>query len=418
MDLTAHPCFDPVARAKFARAHLPVAPTCNVQCNYCDRRFDCASESRPGITSVLLDPEGAANYVDELVDGDPSLRVIGIAGPGDPLASAAESLETLRLVRERHPELLLCLATNGLSLPKYVEELAALAVSHVTVTVNAVDPEVGARMYRWVKDGTVVYRGREAAERVWRAQAEGIRALAARNILVKINSIVVPGVNDHHIAEVARETAALGAARFNCLPLYPVAGTPFGNIEQPSRDLMHRLRNACKEHLPQMEHCTRCRADAVGRLGAPQSEDNLVMLRKHASQPLARPRPYIAVASEEGLLVNQHLGEAERFLIFGRHEQGYQVVDERVAPRAGRGRLRWRELAMLLSDCRTLVTSGAGPRPAAVLAASGLEIAVTEGMIEDALDALEAGRPLPKPSPKDFRCTKGDACSGTGDRCG
>src|SRR5512142_2859302 len=113
MDLTAHPCFDDVARLKYARVHLPVAPACNVQCNFCDRRFDCANESRPGVTSVLLSPEQAATYVDDVIASDPSIRVVGIAGPGDPLAQATKTLRTLQLVRNRHPDVLLCVATNG-----------------------------------------------------------------------------------------------------------------------------------------------------------------------------------------------------------------------------------------------------------------------------------------------------------------
>ncbi|WP_227625365.1 hypothetical protein [Geofilum rubicundum] len=52
----AHPCFDEKARHAHARVHLPVAPNCNIQCNYCNRQFDCVNESRPGVTSTLLKP--------------------------------------------------------------------------------------------------------------------------------------------------------------------------------------------------------------------------------------------------------------------------------------------------------------------------------------------------------------------------
>ncbi|HMA97519.1 MAG TPA: radical SAM protein, partial [Polyangiaceae bacterium] len=145
MDLSAHPCFDNAARLKYSRVHLPVAPACNVQCNFCDRRFDCANESRPGVTSALLTPTQAASYVDDVVTKDPSIRVVGIAGPGDPLAQATKTLETLRRVRENHPDMLLCVATNGLMLAANAEALAELHVSHVTVTLSAVDPEVGGR---------------------------------------------------------------------------------------------------------------------------------------------------------------------------------------------------------------------------------------------------------------------------------
>ena len=93
-----HPCFDEAARARTARVHLPVAPRCNVQCNYCNRKFDCVSEPRPGVSSVVLSPEQAADYVDRVRLEVPHLAVVGIAGPGDPFANSDKTLRTLRLV--------------------------------------------------------------------------------------------------------------------------------------------------------------------------------------------------------------------------------------------------------------------------------------------------------------------------------
>ena len=80
---------------------------------------------------------------------------MGIAGPGDPLANPAATFATLEGVRAVAPDLTLCLSTNGLALPDHVERIAALGVRHVTVTVNMVDPAVGARIYPWI-----IWRGR------------------------------------------------------------------------------------------------------------------------------------------------------------------------------------------------------------------------------------------------------------------
>ena len=41
-----HPCFSRGAHFQYGRLHLPVAPSCNIQCAYCDRRFDCPNESQ------------------------------------------------------------------------------------------------------------------------------------------------------------------------------------------------------------------------------------------------------------------------------------------------------------------------------------------------------------------------------------
>jgi nitrogen fixation protein NifB len=365
----------------------------------------------------LLSPEQAADYVDDVVAADPSIRVVGIAGPGDPLAQAAKTLKTLELVRSRHPDMLLCVATNGLALPQNAAALAELRVSHVTVTMCAVDPSISASVYAWIRDGEETLRGPAAAERLLQAQRAGIRALVSAGVLVKVNSIVVPGVNEHHIESIAREAAELGASRFNCIAMRPVPSTPFGSLEEPSRELIHALRAECAQYLPQMQHCSRCRADAVGRIGHVPSEEQLVLLGKHATAP-KRERPYVAVASEEGLLVNQHLGETASFWIFGRTGDGFTLIESREAPMAGSGDARWSEVAQLLSDCRALLVSAAGPAPRRALDRAGIEVHETDGLIEDALDAVYQNRPLPKVRTGAFKCGKGATCAGDGLGCG
>ncbi|MDT3428316.1 MoaA/NifB/PqqE/SkfB family radical SAM enzyme, partial [Paenibacillus forsythiae] len=34
-DISRHPCYSEEAHRFFARMHIPVAPACNIQCNYC-----------------------------------------------------------------------------------------------------------------------------------------------------------------------------------------------------------------------------------------------------------------------------------------------------------------------------------------------------------------------------------------------
>lgn len=412
-----HPCFDETARHRFGRVHVPVAAKCNVQCNYCDRRYDCAQESRPGVTSVLMSPDAAAHYVDEMVRRDSTLRVVGIAGPGDPLANPVATLGTLVKVRARHPSMLLCVATNGLALPRWADELVEVKTSHVTVTVNAVDPQVGAQMYAWVHDGGETLRGLEAAALLWERQRAGIEALVHAGVTVKINCILVPGVNEHHVAAVAERTAALGAERFNCLPLLPVPGTPFGGIEEPSVGRVMKARAACARFLPQMTHCARCRADAAGKLGVPNSPETTALLRGQATSaaPQGASATRVAVASQEGVLVNQHLGEAERLLVFEAKDGGFRLVEERETVDPGDGLERWEALAAKFSDCRALLVSGAGASPKRVLSALGLEVHETESLIDDALDWLIRQRRAPPRPAKRFKC--GDACNGVGNGC-
>jgi nitrogen fixation protein NifB len=127
--LATHPCFNQEARHTHARIHLPVAPRCNMQCNYCNRKYSCVNESRPGVTCAILTPRQALEYLRRYTEKLKNLSVVGIAGPGDPFACPSETLETLRLVKAEFPHLLLCVASNGLNLLPYVDDLAALGLS-------------------------------------------------------------------------------------------------------------------------------------------------------------------------------------------------------------------------------------------------------------------------------------------------
>jgi nitrogen fixation protein NifB len=420
LDLTQHPCFNEASRKTAARIHLPVAPRCNVQCNFCDRRFDCINESRPGVTSAVLTPQQALFYLDRAMEKSPSIRVVGIAGPGDPFATPDETLETLSLVRDRYPEMLLCVASNGLEVAAHAAALGKLQVTHVTITVNAVDPQIGAPIYAWVRAGYRVLRGVEGAATLLKRQRAAIVELKRHGVTVKINTIVMPGVNDEHTAAVAREVAALGADIMNCIPLYPVEGTPFATLPQMDHRELAGLRKRTAEFLPQMLHCTRCRADAAGLLGAPQSAGLVDLLQAIAAGPSNpnQARPYVALASHEGALINQHIGEASRFWVFEPRPGGPPaLVETREAPEPGGSATRWYELAELLHDCKAVFTSAVGQTPRRILEQSGVRVIEAVGLASDAIAAWSATGQVPRGMQKLFQgCGRG--CAGPGTGCG
>jgi nitrogen fixation protein NifB len=386
-----HPCFNRNSAKSCGRVHLPVAPRCNIQCNYCNRKYDCVNESRPGVASAVLKPHQAVEYMRRVLDLEPAIRVAGIAGPGDPLANPAETLETLRLMREHFPHLLFCLSTNGLGASAHLDDLAALGVTHATVTLNTVDPEIGARIYSFVRDGNVLYRGRAGAELLLSRQLEAIRGFAERGILVKVNTIVLPGINDAHLLEVARTARDLGATLMNLVPLHPTADTPFATLAEPSREVMASLRDQAGVLVPQMTHCRRCRADAVGLLGQDRSMELAPTLASCAKLPPSdlADRPYVAVATREGMLVNQHLGEAKSFQIWGRDGNGgFRLAEERQAPPLGCGPSRWEDLARTLRDCRAVLCAALGDKPRAILQEHGLTPVEGSGFIEEALSTV------------------------------
>lgn len=421
LNVENHPCFNPRACHKVGRVHLPVAPRCNVQCNFCNRKFDCVNESRPGVTSTLLSPGQAMVYLDKLFDHRDDLTVIGIAGPGDPFANPEETMETLRRARSKYPEALLCVATNGLGLIPYIDELSALKVTHVTLTVNAVDPAIAAKVYAWGRHERKILRGQALGEHFVTTQLEAIRRLkAAGNILIKINSIILPGINDEHIPEIARVVSDLGADVMNCIPLIPTQDTAFEDLPAPDAKTVARLRFQCGDLVRQMLHCARCRSDACGTVGDENSDTVIRLMHEAAALPHepSQDRPYVAVASLEGAFINQHLGEADRFLIFRECEDGdFEHIAVRRAPTPGSGGNRWKQLATTLADCRALLVSAAGPTPTETLRKHGLPVHTTEGLIEEALACVFEGRPLPKKF-KEFSCGKGITCTGTGTGCG
>ncbi|MDR3214447.1 MAG: nitrogenase cofactor biosynthesis protein NifB [Azoarcus sp.] len=376
-----HPCYSEEAHHYFARMHVAVAPACNIQCNYCNRKYDCANESRPGVVSELLTPDQAIKKVLAVAAAIPQMTVLGIAGPGDPLANPERTFETFRQLSEKAPDIKLCVSTNGLNLPRYADEIARHNIDHVTITINCLDPEIGARIYPWIFWNHRRIRGEAGAAILIEQQQKGLEMLVERGILVKVNSVLIPGVNDIHLKELSRTVKAKGAFLHNVMPLIAEAGhgTYYGIMEQrsPTADELQALQDECAGDMAMMRHCRQCRADAVGMLGEDRGaeftldkldaldidyaaamtrrktvhDDILLQLeekRKAGRLPQAVPvgvanaaahlaesrafalRPVLmAVASTGQNLINQHFGHAREFLVYEASERGARFVGHR-----------------------------------------------------------------------------------------
>jgi nitrogen fixation protein NifB len=177
------------------------------------------------------------------------------------------------------------------------------------------------------------------------------------------------------------------------------------------------VRRQLGEFLPQMAHCTRCRADAAGLLGEGPNQELVSLLASAAAGKLApAERTRIAVASEEGLFVNQHLGEANEFHIYEETASGPRLVAKRPAPEEGGGTERWRELGETMADCRAVFVSGAGRAPRSALEHSGLAVIEMYGLISEALDSYFHAGEIPRGMARKFEGC-GKACSGSGGGC-
>ena len=166
-----------------------------------------------------------------------------------------------------------------------------------------------------------------------------------------------------------------------------------------------------------MTHCARCRADAAGLLGH-DFTGAFGLLQEFALRPLVptEDRPYTAIASYEGMLVNAHLGDADSLYIYKQTANGFQYVEERITPQQGAGNERWKALTNLLVDCRALLTAGVGPNPLKILQGSGIRVIQMTGLIDEGLEAVYNGKIVKAvKKPDAFKC--GDTCSGNARGC-
>jgi nitrogen fixation protein NifB len=447
-----HPCYSEDAHHYFARMHVAVAPACNIQCHYCNRKYDCSNESRPGVVSEVLTPAEAVMKTKAVAAAIPQMTVLGIAGPGDPLANPERTFETFRRLSEEAPDIKLCVSTNGLALPESVEELAKHNIDHVTITINCLDPEVGAKIYPWVFWKNKRIFGVEGARILIEQQQKGLEMLAARGILVKVNSVMIPGVNDEHLKEVSKVVKAKGAFLHNVMPLIAEAehGTFYGLMEQPSptAEQLQDLQDACSGDMNMMRHCRQCRADAVGLLGEDRGAeftldkiaemnidyDKAMVMRaavregitaeldakraeKSAKAAVAEIkekkglRPVkMAIATSGGGVINQHFGHAKEFLVYEASEDGVRFVTHRKTDlycsgdeTCGDGESVLQKTIKAIGDCEVVLCSKIGYEPWGMLEEAGVMPNGEHGMeaIEDAVLAVyaemeAAGKLVPK----------------------
>ncbi len=387
----SHPCFNCGAN-KNARIHLPVAPKCNIQCNYCVRKYDCPNESRPGVTTEVLSPQKAFEKYVAVKEKMPNLTVVGIAGPGDALANWDKTKETLSLIREYDPDVTFCLSTNGLMLPLYAQELIDLGVSHVTVTMNAVDTKIGAEIYNHVNYMGIRFTGEAAAAILLANQLSGLKYLASRGIICKVNCVALKGINDGHIYEVTKKVKEIGVYITNIMPHIPVEGSCFEDLDRLNNKEINELREKCEVNIKQMRHCRQCRADAIGTLDNDLSIEYRGCSQKSADDELSLPQAKFAVATKSGMLVDQHFGHADEFYIYESNGKDAKFIEKRTVSKYCTGsencddkKSKIDTILNAVSDCNGVLALRIGESPSQKLKDSGIEVISTYDRIEDAV---------------------------------
>lgn len=396
-----HPCFNGCG-SQYARMHLPIAPMCNIQCNYCVRKFDCPNESRPGVTTEVLSPEAACQKYQLVKEKMPNLKVVGIAGPGDSLAEFEKTKRTLSLIREIDPEVTFCLSTNGLMLPLYADELVELGVSHVTVTMNAVNPTIGAKIYKHIDYMGSRYYGEVGAAILLANQLSGLKRLTSLGVVCKVNIVMLKGINEFHIPIVVEKAKELGCEITNIMQLIPVAGSAFENMPLTSNKEIMEMRKKCEISLKQMYHCRQCRADAIGTLDNDQSINfrgcKSSCNSKEKEEAVKEESPVLfAVSSKSGVLVDQHFGHASDFYIYEYKNNNIRFKERRSVSKycdgsdgcdgMGGGKREGKIEAILdaVKDCKGVLAMRIGESPKQKLKENGIETFTTYDRIEDAV---------------------------------
>ncbi len=403
LDRKKHPCFSKEAAHKFARLHLPVAPRCNIKCLYCNRKFDCVNESRPGVTSSVLTPRQGLERFLETKRLMPNLAIVGVAGPGDAMANPEETVETFRLIRAADGEVDFCLSTNGVGLVEHLDKIREIGIRYITVTINTRKLETARTLYPWAEDGTIYLKGDLAARFILHRQEEALEALQGTGIHVKINTICIPGVNDGEIESIARYVKSKGADILNVMPFIPTPGTYFEKFPMVSREALDGIRDRMGEILPQMRHCRQCRADAVGTVlnEKPVFFDAKDGVREMAAGGHASGGAFaaageetvrFAVASGSGYVVDLHFGHADELLVYDASPSGIRFVERRNIEKYCSGETscdttegRMEKLVRSLDDCRGVLVMRIGDAPRHTLEERGLLVVMTCNRIEDAI---------------------------------
>lgn len=370
-----HPCFSKEAHHHYARIHVAVAPACNIQCNYCNRKYDCSNESRPGVTSERLKADEAVKKVLYVGGELHRLSVVGIAGPGDALANPKATFETFEKLNKYAPDLKLCLSTNGLKLAEYAEKIAQYNIDHVTVTLNSLDEsgEVGSKIYPWIFYDHKRRTGTEAAKILLEKQLEGIQKCVDLGILIKINTVLISGINEGEIPKISKKMKEMGVFLHNIMPHLsdPAYGTKFGldGVPSTTEAEVKKVKKLSGMEIDLMDHCRQCRADAVGLIGEDKSSEFLknkfvdmsyeelsakydLAARTESREKIKEFREIlkranekaetvkkelstngktilVAVTTEGEGLVNQHFGNAKEFLIYEAGDLGVRFLTHR-----------------------------------------------------------------------------------------
>ena len=328
---------------------LPIAPNAN--------------HRKVGDTSVLgqsLLPTEAINWLTALRQGGRQVASIDLCGPGDVLTSWETTKICLDLLKDDPAPLsLTCLGFSGVACGA---ELLRYNVQKITVLVDTLRVETAMQIYQWLRPGKKNVPLRQGVELLLAEQEEILKFIVKSGLELVVRTEVIRGVNDDEMVAIAKAMAGLGVQNLELI-----------GGEAVVEGLKCYLNVSVVSGSPAMEPPSA--PEACNAINFPKPDGT---------------RPYVAVASSDGMDVNLHLGQAEKLLIYGAREDGLPCLLETRAVETS-GENRWQNLANLLPDCFTLLASHAGTAPREQLATAGINVMLVSDQIEGLVDVLFGG---------------------------
>src|SRR5690625_2839388 len=162
---------------------------CNLRCRYC--------MPAEGLDWLKKDDMLAGHEIVRLADiaishlGIEEIRFTG----GEPLVRA-DLVDILDGIHTRHPQVDLSMTTNGINLERKIDDLVSAGLSRINVSLDTVCPETFAKITR--RDRlTKILSGLHSAK------AAGLSP-------IKINAVLLRGINDHEATELLTWTLEHG----------------------------------------------------------------------------------------------------------------------------------------------------------------------------------------------------------------
>lgn len=241
------------------RIHVPLAGKCSMGCVYCGYRFDgniTSSVLRPGVAGrVVSSYEDIEAYLSSALDKLPSAEIIGVSGPGDPLENFNELNHLVEIMRDKWPSKKLCLCTNGRFFFPYGQIVADSGIlKYITFTINTLDKENLPKIYNcFSADGC-------AGESYIEGLISAISYCKQKGIAVKVNTVLIKGINDAQIESMFERLRHMGVDCFNLLPHRNV------RTEQTDSSTEYWLlrQELQRKGFLLTRHCMMCRSDYCG----------------------------------------------------------------------------------------------------------------------------------------------------------